>query len=95
MMTLWEKTEYIPLMDGDEKTGNTESKQKPCSDTSQAEGTSSSEPTLLASGDHGPGGKSTTGSYLQVCVNSVFKTGVMISHTWNHSPWETGAGGLL
>ncbi|EGV92146.1 Microtubule-associated protein 4 [Cricetulus griseus] len=33
-----EKTEYIPLMDGDEKIGNPESKKKPCSDTSQADG---------------------------------------------------------
>ncbi|KAH0509977.1 Microtubule-associated protein 4 [Microtus ochrogaster] len=32
-----EKTEYIPLMDGDEKAGNPESKKKPCSDTSQVE----------------------------------------------------------
>ncbi|XP_061052665.1 microtubule-associated protein 4 isoform X2 [Eubalaena glacialis] len=32
------KTDYIPLLDVDEKTGNSESKKKPCSDTSQAEG---------------------------------------------------------
>ncbi|XP_073757224.1 microtubule-associated protein 4 isoform X17 [Callorhinus ursinus] len=32
------KTDYIPLLDVDEKTGNLESKKKPCSDTSQVEG---------------------------------------------------------
>ncbi|XP_057622352.1 microtubule-associated protein 4 isoform X12 [Chionomys nivalis] len=57
-----EKTEYIPLMDGDEKAGNPESKKKPCSDTSQVEGISSSKPTLLANGDHGMEGNNTTGS---------------------------------
>ncbi|KAB1264613.1 Microtubule-associated protein 4 [Camelus dromedarius] len=31
------KTDYIPLLDVDEKTGNSESKKKPCSDTSQVE----------------------------------------------------------
>lgn len=33
-----EKTEFIPLLDGDEKSGNSESKRKPCVDTSQVEG---------------------------------------------------------
>ncbi|XP_055238269.1 microtubule-associated protein 4 isoform X47 [Gorilla gorilla gorilla] len=32
------KTDYIPLLDVDEKTGNSESKKKPCSETSQIEG---------------------------------------------------------
>ncbi|XP_060060750.1 microtubule-associated protein 4 isoform X4 [Erinaceus europaeus] len=32
------KTDYIPLLDVDEKAGNSESKRKPCSDTSQVEG---------------------------------------------------------
>ncbi|XP_061253622.1 microtubule-associated protein 4 isoform X27 [Bos javanicus] len=32
------KTDYIPLLDVDEKTGSSESKKKPCSDTSQVEG---------------------------------------------------------
>lgn len=32
------KTDYIPLLDVDEKTGNSESKKKPCSETSQVEG---------------------------------------------------------
>lgn len=57
-----EKTEYIPLMDGEEKAGNPESKKKPCSDTSQVEGIPSSKPTLLANGDHGVAGNNTTGS---------------------------------
>ncbi|XP_035299886.1 microtubule-associated protein 4 isoform X2 [Cricetulus griseus] len=57
-----EKTEYIPLMDGDEKIGNPESKKKPCSDTSQADGIPSSKPTLLANGDHGMAANITTGS---------------------------------
>ncbi|XP_069907012.1 microtubule-associated protein 4 isoform X49 [Oryctolagus cuniculus] len=34
------KTDYIPLMDVDEKTGNSESKKKTCSNTSQVEGSS-------------------------------------------------------
>ncbi|XP_011794584.1 PREDICTED: microtubule-associated protein 4 isoform X5 [Colobus angolensis palliatus] len=56
------KTDYIPLLDVDEKTGNSESKKKPCSETSQAEGTPSSKPTLLANGGHGIEGSDTTGS---------------------------------
>ncbi|XP_060258576.1 microtubule-associated protein 4 isoform X30 [Ovis aries] len=32
------KTDYIPLLDVDEKTGSSESKKKPCSDTRQVEG---------------------------------------------------------
>ncbi|KAM6161073.1 microtubule-associated protein 4 [Erethizon dorsatum] len=56
------KTDYIPLMDGDEKTGNSESKRKPCTDTNQVEGTPSSKPTMLANGDHAIEGNDTTGS---------------------------------
>ncbi|XP_062970798.1 microtubule-associated protein 4 isoform X13 [Cynocephalus volans] len=56
------KTDYIPLLDVDEKTGNSESKKKPCSDTSQVEGSPSSKPTVLANGDHGIEGNDTTGS---------------------------------
>ncbi|XP_034514126.1 microtubule-associated protein 4 isoform X11 [Ailuropoda melanoleuca] len=55
------KTDYIPLLDVDEKTGNSESKKKACSDTSQVEGTPS-KPTGLANGDHGLEGNDTTGS---------------------------------
>lgn len=32
------KTDYIPLLDVDEKTGNLEAKKKPCPDPSQVEG---------------------------------------------------------
>ncbi|XP_011737484.2 microtubule-associated protein 4 isoform X31 [Macaca nemestrina] len=56
------KTDYIPLLDVDEKTGNSESKKKPCSETSQVEDTPSSKPTLLANGGHGIEGSDTTGS---------------------------------
>ncbi|XP_045348704.1 microtubule-associated protein 4 isoform X12 [Leopardus geoffroyi] len=56
------KTDYIPLLDVDEKTGNSESKKKPCSDTSQVEGTPSSKATGLANGDHGMEGNDTAGS---------------------------------
>ncbi|XP_058413391.1 microtubule-associated protein 4 isoform X3 [Diceros bicornis minor] len=56
------KTEYIPLLDVDEQTGNSESKKKPCSDTSQVEGAPSSKPTVLANGDHGIEGNDTIGS---------------------------------
>ncbi|XP_060060761.1 microtubule-associated protein 4 isoform X15 [Erinaceus europaeus] len=47
------KTDYIPLLDVDEKAGNSESKRKPCSDTSQVEGIPSSKTTVLANGDDG------------------------------------------
>ncbi|XP_070093859.1 microtubule-associated protein 4 isoform X23 [Equus caballus] len=56
------KTDYIPLLDVDEKTGNSESKKKPCSDASQVEGTPSSKPAVLANGDHGIEGNDTIGS---------------------------------
>uniref|UniRef100_A0A8I5TV42 Microtubule associated protein 4 n=1 Tax=Pongo abelii TaxID=9601 RepID=A0A8I5TV42_PONAB len=56
------KTDYIPLLDVDEKTGNSESKKKPCSETSQIEDTPSSKPTLLANGGHGIEGSDTTGN---------------------------------
>ncbi|XP_055238239.1 microtubule-associated protein 4 isoform X19 [Gorilla gorilla gorilla] len=56
------KTDYIPLLDVDEKTGNSESKKKPCSETSQIEDTPSSKPTLLANGGHGVEGSDATGS---------------------------------
>ncbi|XP_076985574.1 microtubule-associated protein 4-like isoform X8 [Tamandua tetradactyla] len=68
------KTDYIPLLDVDEKTGNSESKKKPCSDTSPVKGTGnqtwvssmagapSSKPTVLANGDHGLDGNDTIGS---------------------------------
>ncbi|KAM5291938.1 microtubule-associated protein 4 [Ctenodactylus gundi] len=59
------KTEYIPLMDGDEKTGNSESKRKPCSDASLAGGAPlSSKATVLANGDHAVEGNNPAGSPL-------------------------------
>ncbi|XP_023376307.1 microtubule-associated protein 4 isoform X14 [Pteropus vampyrus] len=54
------KTDYIPLLDVDEKTGNLEAKKKPCPDTSQVEGTPTAKPAALANGDHGMEGNDTT-----------------------------------
>ncbi|XP_045434726.1 microtubule-associated protein 4 isoform X2 [Pipistrellus kuhlii] len=51
------KTDYIPLLDVDEKTGNSESKKKPRPDPGQVEGTPSPKAAMLANGDHGPGGE--------------------------------------
>ncbi|XP_023556463.1 microtubule-associated protein 4 isoform X3 [Octodon degus] len=56
------KTDYIPLMDGEEKTGNSESRRKLCTDTNEVEGTPTSKPTMLANGDHEIQGNDTTGS---------------------------------
>nr|XP_044992819.1 microtubule-associated protein 4 isoform X8 [Jaculus jaculus] len=56
------KTDYIPLMDVDDTTGTSESKKKPCSDTSQVDDTPASKPTVLANGDHGIEENNTTGS---------------------------------
>ncbi|XP_066900514.1 microtubule-associated protein 4 isoform X23 [Kogia breviceps] len=70
------KTDYIPLLDVDEKTGNSESKKKPCSATSQAEGTSSSQATVLANGDHGIEGNDAT-----VCCEMTLLIGS--SAVWN------------
>nr|XP_048279357.1 microtubule-associated protein 4 isoform X10 [Myodes glareolus] len=77
-----EKTEYIPLMDGDEKAGNPESKKKPCSDTSQVEGFSSSKPTLLANGDHGMEGNNTTGSPTDFLEENMAYQGCQHSQNW-------------
>ncbi|XP_023556470.1 microtubule-associated protein 4 isoform X10 [Octodon degus] len=54
------KTDYIPLMDGEEKTGNSESRRKLCTDTNEVEGTPTSKPTMLANGDHEIQGNDTT-----------------------------------
>ncbi|XP_075403382.1 microtubule-associated protein 4 isoform X1 [Tenrec ecaudatus] len=54
------KTDYIPLLDVDENTGDSDLKKKPCSDTSPVEGTPSSKPAVLANGDHEIEGKDTT-----------------------------------
>ncbi|XP_036075029.1 microtubule-associated protein 4-like [Rousettus aegyptiacus] len=54
------KTDYIPLLDVDEKTGNLEAKKKPCPDPSQVEGAPSARPAALANGDHGVEGDDST-----------------------------------
>ncbi|XP_068952055.1 microtubule-associated protein 4 isoform X3 [Petaurus breviceps papuanus] len=46
------KTDYIPLLDDDGKTGNPESKSKPHLDGGQVECTTPRKPTVLANGDH-------------------------------------------
>ncbi|XP_076774020.1 microtubule-associated protein 4 isoform X3 [Arvicanthis niloticus] len=77
-----EKTEFIPLLDGDEKTGNSESKKKPCLDTSQVEGIPSSKPTLLANGDHGIEGNKTTGSPTDILRENVDYQDYQNSQNW-------------
>ncbi|XP_073667212.1 microtubule-associated protein 4 isoform X14 [Tursiops truncatus] len=76
------KTDYIPLLDVDEKTGNSESKKKPCSDTSQAEGTSSSQATVLANGDHGIEGNDATGSPTEFLEEKMAYQGYQNSQNW-------------
>ncbi|XP_068415131.1 microtubule-associated protein 4 isoform X4 [Eschrichtius robustus] len=76
------KTDYIPLLDVDEKTGNSESKKKPCSDTSQAEGTSSSQATVLANGDHGIEGNDATGSPAEFLEEKMAYQGYQNSQNW-------------
>ncbi|XP_056661198.1 microtubule-associated protein 4 isoform X7 [Monodelphis domestica] len=46
------KTDYIPLLDDDDKTGNPESKSRPHLDGGQVESTTPTKPTVLANGDH-------------------------------------------
>lgn len=77
-----EKTEFIPLLDGDEKSGNSESKRKPCVDTSQVEDIPSSKPTLLANGDHGVEGNNTTGSPTDFLVENVDYQDYQNSQNW-------------
>ncbi|XP_036733573.2 microtubule-associated protein 4 isoform X7 [Manis pentadactyla] len=76
------KTDYIPLLDVDEKTGNSESKKKPCSDTSQNEGVSSSDPPVLANGDHGPGGRDAAGSLTGFLEEKMAYQGHQNSQNW-------------
>ncbi|XP_073086617.1 microtubule-associated protein 4 isoform X4 [Manis javanica] len=76
------KTDYIPLLDVDEKTGNSESKKKPCSDTSQNEGVSSSDPPVLANGDHGPGGRDAAGSLTGFLEEKMACQGHQNSQNW-------------
>nr|XP_019579539.1 PREDICTED: microtubule-associated protein 4 isoform X16 [Rhinolophus sinicus] len=76
------KTDYIPLLDVDEKTGNSESKKKPCPDTSQGEGTSSSKPAALANGDHGIKGNDTPGFPTEFLEEKVAYQGYHNSQNW-------------
>ncbi|XP_060984693.1 microtubule-associated protein 4 isoform X5 [Dama dama] len=76
------KTDYIPLLDVDEKTGNSESKKKPCSDTSQVEGTPSSQATVLANGDHGIERNDVTGFPTEFLDEKVAYQGFQNSQNW-------------
>ncbi|XP_077633531.1 microtubule-associated protein 4 isoform X2 [Crocuta crocuta] len=76
------KTDYIPLLDVDEKTGNLESKKKPCSDTSQVEGTPSSKAAGLANGDHGMEGNDTAGSPTQFLDETMTFQGYQNIQNW-------------
>ncbi|XP_058534682.1 microtubule-associated protein 4 isoform X10 [Ochotona princeps] len=76
------KTDYIPLLDVDEKTGNSESKKKACPDTSQVEGSPSSKATVLANGDHGLGGNVTTGFATQFFEEKMAYQEYQNSQTW-------------
>nr|XP_055200028.1 microtubule-associated protein 4 isoform X15 [Nyctereutes procyonoides] len=75
------KTDYIPLLDVDEKTGNSESKKKPCSDPSQVEG-APSKPTGLANGDHGIEGNDTAGSPTQFLEEKMPYEGYQNIQSW-------------
>nr|CAH91827.1 hypothetical protein [Pongo abelii] len=76
------KTDYIPLLDVDEKTGNSESKKKPCSETSQIEDTPSSKPTLLANGGHGIEGSDTTEAMFDIFLLLVTSPCSCLSYEW-------------
>uniref|UniRef100_A0A8C6FTV9 Microtubule-associated protein n=1 Tax=Moschus moschiferus TaxID=68415 RepID=A0A8C6FTV9_MOSMO len=76
------KTDYIPLLDVDEKTGNSESKKKSCSDTSQVEGTPSSQATVLANGDHGIERNDVTGFPTEFLEEKMAYQGYQNSQNW-------------
>ncbi|XP_066207743.1 microtubule-associated protein 4 isoform X21 [Saccopteryx leptura] len=76
------KTDYIPLLDDDEKTGNSESKKKPGSDTSQVEGTPSPKPAVLANGDHGIEGNDTIGSPPEFLGEQMAYQGYQNNQNW-------------
>ncbi|XP_042638358.1 microtubule-associated protein 4 [Orycteropus afer afer] len=76
------KTDYIPLLDVDEKTGNSESNKKPCSDTSQVEGTPSSKPAVLANGDHEIERNDTTESPTEFLEEKMAYQDYMNSQNW-------------
>ncbi|XP_040102807.1 microtubule-associated protein 4 isoform X15 [Oryx dammah] len=76
------KTDYIPLLDVDEKTGSSESKKKPCSDTRQVEGTPSSQATVLANGDHGIERNDVTGFPTEFLEEKMAYQGYQNSQNW-------------
>ncbi|XP_066102130.1 microtubule-associated protein 4 isoform X12 [Saccopteryx bilineata] len=76
------KTDYIPLLDDDDKTGNSESKKKPGSDTSQVEGTPSPKPAVLANGDHGIEGNDTIGSPPEFLGEQMTYQGYQNNQDW-------------
>ncbi|XP_068838077.1 microtubule-associated protein 4 isoform X1 [Capricornis sumatraensis] len=76
------KTDYIPLLDVDEKTGSSESKKKPCSDTRQVEGTPSSQATVLANGDHGIERNDVTGFSTEFLEEKMAYQGYQNSQNW-------------
>ncbi|EPQ08410.1 Microtubule-associated protein 4 [Myotis brandtii] len=76
------KTDYIPLLDGDEKTGNSESKKKPCPDTSQVEGAPSPRAAVLANGDHGTQGNDTAGSPTAFLEEKMAFQGYQNNQNW-------------
>ncbi|XP_061253615.1 microtubule-associated protein 4 isoform X20 [Bos javanicus] len=76
------KTDYIPLLDVDEKTGSSESKKKPCSDTSQVEGTPSSQAAVLANGDHGIERNDVTGFPSEFLEEKMAYQGYQNSQNW-------------
>ncbi|KAM7063304.1 microtubule-associated protein 4 isoform 16-T16 [Molossus nigricans] len=76
------KTDYIPLLDVDEKTGNSESKKKPCADSSQVEGTPSPKPAVLANGDHGIEGNDTTGFPTEFLEEKMACQGYQNNQNW-------------
>ncbi|XP_059520881.1 microtubule-associated protein 4 isoform X32 [Myotis daubentonii] len=76
------KTDYIPLLDVDEKTGNSESKKKPCPDTSQVEGAPSPRAAVLANGDHGTQGNDTAGSPTAFLEEKMAFQGYQNNQNW-------------
>ncbi|KAM6169258.1 microtubule-associated protein 4-like [Rhynchocyon petersi] len=80
------KTDYIPLLDVDEKTGNSESKKKSCSDASQIEGTPSSKPAVLANGDREIKGNDTTESPTEFLDEKIVNQGYINSDSWPEDP---------
>ncbi|XP_036886344.1 microtubule-associated protein 4 isoform X24 [Sturnira hondurensis] len=76
------KTDYIPLLDVDEKSGHSESKKKPCPDTSQIDGTPSPKAAVLANGDHGIEGSDTAGSPTEFLQEKIAYQGYQNNQDW-------------